>query len=186
MSNHFVPLVTDVFDGRYGVNEYGDVKILRKSKYHKKEFMKPFINWYGYLEYNLQDAFGKVRHICGHRLVAIMFIPNPENKKYVNHLDGDKKNNHISNLEWCTASENELHSYRVLGKTNSKPGLGKIGYEYLKGPHNVAQYDLSNNLVKVWFSPSVAEIEGGFNIKQISAVCNGRQRTHRGFIWKYI
>lgn len=57
-----------------------------------------------------------------HRLIAEHFIDNPNNKNQVNHKDGDKSNNTIDNLEWVTHSENELHSYRVLGK---KPTYGK-------------------------------------------------------------
>jgi|694.fasta_scaffold120435_2 hypothetical protein len=53
-----------------------------------------------------------------HRLVAMYFIPNPNNKPCVNHIDGNGSNNHVSNLEWCSYSENEIHSYNALGKVN--------------------------------------------------------------------
>lgn len=55
-----------------------------------------------------------------HRLVAMAFIPNPENKKEVNHKDGDKLNNNVSNLEWCTRSENNLHAYRTGLKVHTE------------------------------------------------------------------
>jgi hypothetical protein len=54
-----------------------------------------------------------------HRLIAESFIPNPENKRTVNHIDGNTENNDITNLEWATDSENQIHSYRVLGRKPS-------------------------------------------------------------------
>ena len=58
-----------------------------------------------------------------HRLVAIHFIPNPHNKPQINHIDGNKYNNSISNLEWCTNGENQLHAYRIGLRKKTKGSL---------------------------------------------------------------
>lgn len=70
----------------------------------------------GYQRIVLMKEARKKRYMC-HRLVAETFVPNPENKPYVNHINGIKSDNRACNLEWVTQSENELHSFRVLGNT---------------------------------------------------------------------
>jgi hypothetical protein len=60
---------------------------------------------------------GKSKRFYIHRLVAIIYIPNPSNKPWVNHIDGNRSNNNINNLEWSTISENIKHSYTNLGRT---------------------------------------------------------------------
>ena len=83
----------------------GTIKTIRELKQHK--------NRYGYMYVTLHKG-GKAKRYSVHQLIAKAFIPNPDNLPQVNHKDGNKENNTISNLEWVSASENKLHSYRVL------------------------------------------------------------------------
>lgn len=179
------------FGTKYSVDKTGQVYLEEVSPYHKHKEGKPlksFVNKYGYIEYNLQvEDRSKVQHIQAHRLVALCFIPNPENKPHVNHIDGNKTNNHISNLEWCTASENEQHSYDFLGKVNAFKGKSRpSGKDYLGTIRKVGKFSLEGVLLKEYFNPTEAEMLDGFSLKAISNVCCGRSKTHKGFIWKYL
>lgn len=96
----------------YYVTDTGDV-YSRKSNNGKVIKLKPQKTWKGYLRVHLRNNNGP-RHKPIHRLVAEAFIPNPDNKPEVNHKDGNKKNNYVGNLEWCTGSENMRHAFDVL------------------------------------------------------------------------
>ncbi len=76
---------------------------------------------------------GKSKRFLVHRLVALAYIGNHDEKAYVNHIDGNKQNNSVENLEWSTPSENMKHSYHVLGNRGGCiPMLGKMGAEHNK------------------------------------------------------
>jgi hypothetical protein len=95
------------FENRYLVNENGQIFSILKGK-----ILKPMSHKLGYLYYDLRkDKKRKLYYV--HRLVSEHFIDNPLSKKYVNHIDGNKKNNSISNLEWVTSKENVNHAIKT-------------------------------------------------------------------------
>lgn len=92
--------------GQYIVYEDGRVFSIKR-----KIFLKPYKDKLGYYSVTMSHN-GVPERMKLHRLVALMFIPNLENKPQVNHIDGDKGNNNVANLEWCTSYENNLHARR--------------------------------------------------------------------------
>lgn len=110
----------------YKISINGDIF----NKKNKKLKFKKGCSGTSYFQVCLSNK-GKLKTILVHRLVALNFIPNPENKPQVNHIDGNKFNNNLSNLEWVTRSENIKHSIHILG--NPKPPknwLGKFGEKH--------------------------------------------------------
>jgi hypothetical protein len=95
---------------KYEISSNGDLR--RNNKIILSEVSK-----FGYKRKYLKDF--KI-NVLIHRLVAQAFIPNPENKPQVNHIDGNKQNNNLINLEWVTVSENQLHSYKIGLKKSIK------------------------------------------------------------------
>ena len=90
----------DGYDG-YQITSWGRVFAKKNN-----EFMKPEVHDKGYLRVDLYDKEGNKKHMKVHRLVAQAFIPNPEHKPDVNHIDGNNQNNSVTNLEWVTNAEN--------------------------------------------------------------------------------
>jgi hypothetical protein len=107
-----------------------------------------------------------------HRLVALTFIDNPENKKQVNHIDGNKTNNNITNLEWVTNKENQIHKFAT--------GLGN---NYTR---KIGQYELNGIFIKEHISIALAANEVNTSKSNISGVLRGKRKTAGGFIWKYL
>ena len=95
------------YEGLYQISNFGRTK--RTYKNSKVKILKPWINRQGYLIVDLCKN-SKSKHFPIHRLVATAFIQNPENKPEPNHEDGNKFNNHVSNLKWVTKSENIQHA----------------------------------------------------------------------------
>lgn len=96
------------YEGLYEVSSLGRAKWLKHNK-----ILKPFLMQKRYLMVNLSKEW-IVKNITIHRMVVKAFIPNPKNKPQVNHKNWIKTDNRLENLEWCTSSENHLHSYHEL------------------------------------------------------------------------
>lgn len=143
----------------YKISNYGRVKN------HKGRITEGSNHESGYLWVSISP-----KQYLLHRLVAKTFIPNPENKDQVNHIDGNKKNACANNLEWCTNTENQIH------KVNS--GLSN-------STKKIIQYDLQMNKIKVFNSQVEASKELKINNSNISSCCKEKVKTAGGFIFKF-
>lgn len=94
------------YEGLYKISSNGQVKSLRNQV-----ILKQFPDKDGYYRVNLTNKYGLKKQYAVHRLLAMTFIENPENKTVINHIDGDKQNNQLDNLEWSSISENTQHGY---------------------------------------------------------------------------
>lgn len=110
-----------------------------------------------------------------HRLVTEAFIPNPDNKPQVNHIDGNKANNSVGNLEWCTSSENHIHAYKFLGRKANTEKSGRAKKKVLCVDTGEI-FESATDAAK-----SVNGYQGA-----ISSVCRNERNTYKGKHWKYL
>lgn len=168
------------YEGLYEVSNMGRVRSLprtvrkrgNKTSLYKGKLLKALDDLYGYKNVNLSKQTIK-RKKRVHRLVAEAFIPNPMNLPVVNHLDGDKHNNCVSNLEWCSNKENTNHAIKtglMKLKIAPKPIIAYRGGEF------------------VGIFRSMAECANKLNCdkRHIGHVIHGIRKTHHGFSFKLV
>ena len=135
---HEGEVIKDVvgYEGLYGITNQG-----RAYGYKSRKWLRPRISYRGYYLITLLMN-GKPHQHSLHRVVGHAFIPNPKDKPQINHIDGDKLNNHVDNLEWVTASENMQHCYELgLNKCLKLSAAQKkeIKELYASGAHSLSQ-----------------------------------------------
>lgn len=172
------------FEGLYQVSDLGNIKSLGNgsstdSRTKQVRILKLQLKKTGYLQVKLCKE-GRSFYKRPHRLVSEAFIYNPENKKEVNHINGIKNDNRVENLEWCTSSENQIHSF--------KNGLQKIykGKDHIQS-RPIIQLSIEGKLVKEWESIKQVKRELGFNTCGIIKCCKKqpKYKTAYGFKWQY-
>ena len=128
------------YEGLYAVTEDGLVWTY-PNYIHNGRFLKSSVTKYGYEQVVLSKN-GKTKHFYVHRLVAQVYLLQDESRNYVNHKDGNKTNNCVSNLEWVTPSENKQHAFKT-GLTKMKPS------QIEASRRNITQYNLTKGVKNV-------------------------------------
>ena len=154
------------FEGFYEVTSDGLVISLRRHA-----LMKPKIDRYGYAVVRLTKG-ECIRHVAIHRLVAEAYLPNPDRKPCVNHIDENKLNNSVENLEWVTVKENDNHGTRnkCMAKTKCKAPV-----ERLPSDGKTQRFDGVKDASRCT----------GINRCQIAKCCQGKAKTAGGYEWRY-
>ena len=151
-------------------------------KYGKMRELKPRIDRDGYLDVLLYKN-GKQYRISIHRLVAQAFIPKPENKSEVNHIDEDKTNNHVSNLEWMTHKENINHGTRNERVSKIMSDGRRKGSKHYRA-RAVVGFKINGCGIKYYSYIRECE-KDGFVRSAISQCCKGKLKSHKGYKWFY-
>ena len=175
------------YEGLYQVSNLGRVKSLSRYIRHWRggllfregRIMTPRVNKYGYLQLSLNKN-GKYKTFTVHQLVAKAFVPNPNKFPAVNHIDENKTNNIVDNLEWCENKYNcnygtrnkRIKYYQKNDTKKSKP---------------ILQYSLTGEFIKEYPSIHEANRQTGIDRKSIMSVCKQikNHKTAGGYVWKY-
>lgn len=180
------------YNGLYQISNLGRVKSLgRRGKGCSLEdrILKSMINKDGYHLVNLKDTNHVAKWFTIHRLVALHFIPNPNDYKEINHKDEIKGNNIVTNLEWCTRDYNVSYGTVIERQSNNKKGQSN---EWLNKP--ILQYSLEGEFIAEFDSTTqaaqfLAPVLGK-DIEKIKKAINNQLRKYPngkscGFNWKY-
>lgn len=189
------------YEGYYQVSDRGRVKRLSRyvdrhaygivhKKFYKEHILKPTVSRGYYVVSLCKNCKVKTQQI--HRLVASAFISNPQRKEQVNHKNGIRNDNRVENLEWVTNTENQRHSFQVLGRVSGRKGkrnslktrLAVKNYwkeHYEEKVKRVRCIELN----RIFIGITTACKELGVS-EHISECCKGKRETCGGYHWEYV
>lgn len=178
------------YENLYSLSNYGRLKHLPYSLYGLnkervdigEKIRKPNLMRTGYYAYELWKENKRKVYLL-HRLLAIIFVPNPLMLPQINHIDGNKQNDNLSNLEWCTPRENTIHAINVLGVANRRNY--KYGKEHYRSKPVCAVNEFGE-IIMQFDCMQDAYRQTGIRESGISSCVRGKQKTAGGFIWRTI
>jgi len=160
------------FISNYLIDEKGNIYNREGIK------LKTTITKNGYERFNISRP---TKSFLVHRLVAILYVENPENKPEVNHKDGNKLNNDFNNLEWVTRSENIVHGFTNGLISKDKDNRGKKHFRSIP----IKATDKEGNVIYTFESSGEAERLINFNKRSIRDAVRGKLKTYKGLYWSY-
>ena len=156
---------------KYFISNIGRVKSEKTKRGGSHIIMKQQLDKDGYRKICLCKGNVK-RDFFVHRLVAFAFVPNPLNYPVINHIDENKRNNNVYNLEWCTVQYNTLYN-----------GINFKRAEFRKRP--IKQISKCGAVIKIWDSRVEIEKTTGYSGGNITSVCQGNRKSANGYKWEY-
>ena len=178
------------YEGLYQVSNFGRVKSLNYSRTGKPKIMKGDFTTQGYYRVSLSKNGTRTNRNV-HILVAQAFIPNPEDKPTVDHINRDKTDNRVENLRWATQLEQTLNRDPETNRRSAETKRKNGDYEKLKEMNKelkgkaVIGTSLDDGHVITYETMRTAK-KDGFDHAGICACCKGKKRQYKGYVWKYI
>lgn len=174
------------YEIEYQINQFGEIRTLKDSpKLKKYDVLKPQISKRNGYVYQMLYKNGKEKLLRVHRLVAMAFLPNPNNLPQVNHKDGNKQNNSVDNLEWCEQSDNMKHAYKnglQIPSENQRKAI--INTNKLK-QKKVCQIK-DGKIINTFSGISKASRQTKISISCISRCCNLKRKSTNGYEWRFL